>query len=851
MTFSVPQLDQYVLGELDSAIFPIAVRNILRENEFPLDTSSTTVHVELPGRSWRLDDGKRAVDIELVEDDEQLQLRFTKLTSDLFFSNQQTVPQGDTFGEAVWEQLTTLTPRADGTVAVALSDQDSDLIQGNLATDAVRLVRAVFPNLKVASFAGNPLNESAQLLIVDELERTISDKKDTALIEGFTYDDNSAAPSIDQITLQTFNFSEFLPTTVNASNDGFGILRPYTWNGPPAKDVKGRTIEIVSNEDSVQVRSISGPVPLAGEFGWFGENNGGLFYGQRYYSKYDSEARMATMYVEGDLQIAADTIRISGGVPLSIVVGGDIVIDSGAEFNRSVIRKANENPFLPNNARSPNIASLQGGCQAFGLLSNSIATVLNDVAIFGSAPDNAALAAIRLEDAWGPGGLGCALESQEYVGYDMVLIANLSDVDWNGIRLGVGENPPTQLVTGVWQRNADGELSEDTHVLASLAGGAVYATLIPESVTTLTVQASIVDGSEKETTFKLADDDIVYLTNSLRVPFEASETDSESLTVTTNASDDGVHIAIENNELIITPKPGYTGFFEVDLTANYRSVDGQSDSGRSYTESFAVTVGGTVVQGRQFEEAEEAEGAVLHVDIDGDGDKETGEVFVANQSGVATAFNLPSFSNLPTVYIDMSAADVGDTIATALDTMFDSSQQVHVIDSQIGDGDQRNLDVDLYKFNVEAGDTVTLRTRPISGRQSMDTILRLFEISIGEESPWTEIAVNDDFGSLYSQINYTFATAGTYYVGVSGYPNLNYDPFEGGSGVTETGGDYRLTIAKGGVDSLGIDWVNVPSGDPEAIPPTSAGIGEIISVGDSLITSWVKLMTAGWMCSAC
>ena len=72
----------------------------------------------------------------------------------------------------------------------------------------------------------------------------------------------------------------------------------------------------------------------------------------------------------------------------------------------------------------------------------------------------------------------------------------------------------------------------------------------------------------------------------------------------------------------------------------------------------------------------------------------------------------------------------------------------------------------------------------------MDTLLRLFNAS------GNELAFNDDHGgTLYSQITYSFASAGTYYVAVSGYDNRSYNPSIAGSGsTTNTFGDYQLEL---------------------------------------------------------
>ena len=97
--------------------------------------------------------------------------------------------------------------------------------------------------------------------------------------------------------------------------------------------------------------------------------------------------------------------------------------------------------------------------------------------------------------------------------------------------------------------------------------------------------------------------------------------------------------------------------------------------------------------------------------------------------------------------------------------------------------------MDLYKFTVTAGDTITATTALPSGGTAMDTYLRLFN------SSGTQLAFDDDSGgNYYSSLTYTFTASGTYYIGVSGYANTAYNPKVGGSGMTGSTGDYRLTM---------------------------------------------------------
>ncbi|MCU7728072.1 PPC domain-containing protein [Actinoplanes sp. KI2] len=127
-----------------------------------------------------------------------------------------------------------------------------------------------------------------------------------------------------------------------------------------------------------------------------------------------------------------------------------------------------------------------------------------------------------------------------------------------------------------------------------------------------------------------------------------------------------------------------------------------------------------------------------------------------------------------------------------------------VVDSQIGDGphgrqtgDGSN-DFDFYKLSATAGQVLTLKTATPTG--PLDTVLLLFA------PDGTLLAANDDFSGLDSQITYTVAAAGDFYLCVAAYSGLPGDPFDSGSGdgIGDTNppseGPYTLTMTAGGVD---------------------------------------------------
>jgi hypothetical protein len=104
-------------------------------------------------------------------------------------------------------------------------------------------------------------------------------------------------------------------------------------------------------------------------------------------------------------------------------------------------------------------------------------------------------------------------------------------------------------------------------------------------------------------------------------------------------------------------------------------------------------------------------------------------------------------------------------------------------------------DVDLYKITVATGQKVTFDVDRTTG-SSLDSYLRVFN------SSGSQIKSNNDANApgetattpKESYISYTFSTAGTYYVGVSGNPNSAYSATTGNGDVAGSTGSYKLTL---------------------------------------------------------
>ncbi len=121
-------------------------------------------------------------------------------------------------------------------------------------------------------------------------------------------------------------------------------------------------------------------------------------------------------------------------------------------------------------------------------------------------------------------------------------------------------------------------------------------------------------------------------------------------------------------------------------------------------------------------------------------------------------------------------------------------------------------DVDLYSFDLKAGDTVRLDTDAsqtnLENPSDLDTALRLFD------AEGNQLAISDDDGApgetflafRDSYIEYTAETDGTYYAGISSYPNGEfenfdpgennpYEPTEPASGTGRSSGEYTLNLS--------------------------------------------------------
>jgi subtilisin family serine protease/subtilisin-like proprotein convertase family protein len=171
-----------------------------------------------------------------------------------------------------------------------------------------------------------------------------------------------------------------------------------------------------------------------------------------------------------------------------------------------------------------------------------------------------------------------------------------------------------------------------------------------------------------------------------------------------------------------------------------------------------------------------------------------------------------------------------DTLVTATSAAFDSSGRSNYSGVTIGNGLFPSLDVDLYRIDLARGGQITAETfaQRLASPSPLDTYLRLFDAS------GNEIASNDQYNGRDSYIDFFVATGGTYYVGVSGFGNADYNPRIAGSGRAQSTGGYDLTMT---VTLSADDRLTAPSTitTPKALPPagTQGTLTDTIIVADS------------------
>lgn len=159
------------------------------------------------------------------------------------------------------------------------------------------------------------------------------------------------------------------------------------------------------------------------------------------------------------------------------------------------------------------------------------------------------------------------------------------------------------------------------------------------------------------------------------------------------------------------------------------------------------------------------------------------------------------------------AFEPNDSRAQATPVPFVASGKATFNGITLGDGLHAALDVDLYRIDIPRGGliTATIAAQSLPSPSNLDSMLRLFNAS-GQQ-----LAINDQFNGKDAFIDFFVTTGGSYYLGVSGFPNSNYNVNAGGSGTTQSTGAYNLSIEVALVENDRISFGPSPSA-PKDIP---------------------------------
>lgn len=136
--------------------------------------------------------------------------------------------------------------------------------------------------------------------------------------------------------------------------------------------------------------------------------------------------------------------------------------------------------------------------------------------------------------------------------------------------------------------------------------------------------------------------------------------------------------------------------------------------------------------------------------------------------------------------------DINGTMATAYSLPRLDGSQLNPIRGTVG-GDGINLynnDVDFFSFQLESPGKVNIEvTRDFYNPDDFDSYLRLFDDAGNQIAANNNISTNNLLSSLDLNLD-----RGTYYIGVSGNENTDYDPHAANSGKAGDMGNYALEL---------------------------------------------------------
>ncbi|MCC6717884.1 MAG: pre-peptidase C-terminal domain-containing protein, partial [Acetobacteraceae bacterium] len=341
-------------------------------------------------------------------------------------------------------------------------------------------------------------------------------------------------------------------------------------------------------------------------------------------------------------------------------------------------------------------------------------------------------------------------------------------------------------------------------------------------------------------------------TNQTLVQFDAADDAGHAGTVlrAVTASSDGTSLTVQIPELARSGKVSVLGAaasFDLQVVPTLRSVGGTLAAGKTVilegtglvATELKVLIDGKAVTDAVVRTIADASsysnyyGATFLpettnqqlVTLTVPGDVGPGLITLQTAGGSAS---LNSYVSTVLPGIDPGADDVGDTLDASLKVAL-AAGATATVNTKVGDGTFAGLDVDIYKVDLNAGDLISLN---LTGSSYMH--LRVFNAA-GVEKASTYV-----YPSGTAPTDFVATTAGSYYVGISGYSNTSYDPAVAGSGNNDGyTGTYALGISRFGSGQTRLTSIDADAarGTPAHGGVASANPGQTITLNGSGLTS--------------
>ena len=204
-------------------------------------------------------------------------------------------------------------------------------------------------------------------------------------------------------------------------------------------------------------------------------------------------------------------------------------------------------------------------------------------------------------------------------------------------------------------------------------------------------------------------------------------------------------------------------------------------------------------------------------------------------------------------YFQLTEVESNDTLGTATTVALSSGSPKAIATGTINFDFDNNRDVDatedvdIYRFELAAGDIIILDLDPSGDVKPIDFAELILFDSEGNniaQGSFTNPGPEDAFISGLPYIEYTVSEAGTYYAGISAYLNADtffatnaYDPFAAGSSSGVTFEQFGLNSF--GDYALNLELVNdsTPVVDPPEPPPSGTPPADAPTVSLQAITS--------------